>query len=77
MKKNEFMDAVQEAKTLLSSISEDTVMMISQNLNYCEESPAMAELGKQDVLSAVVELSNQTARLLEIVVRMQGVSINP
>ena len=72
MTKNEFMDAVQEAKTLLSRISEDTVMMIAQNLGYCEESPSMAELGKVDVLSAVVELANQTERLREIAVKMQG-----
>ena len=72
MTKNEFMDAVQEAKTLLSRISEDTVMMIAQNLNYCTESPSMAELGKVDVLSAVVELANQTERLREIAVKMQG-----
>ena len=72
MTKNEFMDAVHEAQALLSRISEDTVMMIAQNLGYCEESPAMAELGKQDVLSAVFELANQTERLRDIAVRMQG-----
>ena len=72
MTKKDFMDAVREARALLSTITGQTAMMVAQNLGYCEESPQMAELAKRDVLAAVVELTDQTQRLQKIVTEMQG-----
>ena len=72
MTKKDFMGSVQHARTLLSRISEDTMLMIAQNLGYCEESPQMAELGKQDALTAVTDLCSQAEKLKDIIVKMQG-----
>ncbi len=72
MTQKDFMDAVREAKALLSVITSETVIMVAQNLHYCEESPQMAELAKKDALTAVVELTDQATRLKSIIVKMQG-----
>ena len=72
MTQKDFLEAVSEAKALLSVITSETVNMIAQNLGYCEESPQMAEIAKVDALTAVVELTNQATRLQKIIVEMQG-----
>ena len=72
MTKNDFIGSVQQARSLLSRISEDTILIIAQNLGYCEETPQMAELGKRDALTAVTELCCQAERLKDIIVKMQG-----
>ncbi len=72
MTQKDFLEAVSEAKALLSVITSETVSMIAQNLGYCEESPQMAEIAKKDALTAVVELTNQATRLQKIIIEMQG-----
>ncbi len=56
----EKLKAVQEANQKV----EEWINVVRQNIGYCEESPAMAALGKADALSAAKEMAKAAKEVL-------------
>ena len=71
MTQKDFLNKVHEAQNQLRVIIGDTAIMVAQNLGYCTENPRMADLGRQDALTAVEELTRQVATLHKMIVNLQ------
>ncbi len=59
--------AVQEANKKVA----EWLLVIEQNIGYCEESPTMAELGKVDALSAAMELEKAAKVVVDLARQLQ------